>query len=545
MTNANRVAWRSWDKDAFRDAEATGRPILLSLTATWCDRCHEMDARTYAEPQLAANVNDGFVPIRVDVDRNPRVRERYNMGGFPTTAFLTPSGQLLTGATYLGPEGMRQVLERVRELWTEKGTSAGRIPRALADAPTPAGDLSPRIEAHLTGQLENKYDPEFGGWGTDAKFPLPRTIEFALKREREQAVRTLDAIAAHLFDDVAGGFFRFATNRDWSDVHYEKVLDSNAALTRAFANAYLYTGDETYRDVARGTIDFLTGELWTGVAVGGSVGPGQGAAYYGLDAEERADADAPRRDFTVFAGGNALAAEALLTYAGYTDDEDAITAAERILDVLETELVDDGRVVRYRTGDETGEAGLLDDSARTVAAFTRKAQLRGEGLATARAVAERTIETRFDEGSFRDGPREGLGLLDRPLRPLDGNVEMADALIDLAVLTGEERYRDVARETIEAFADAWDRMSVQIAGYGGTAARLLSEPLVIDVGAESGTDLHRAALRVADHEKIVAPEADVAADAAVVRVGDTESDPASTPAELMAAVEALSADGNN
>jgi uncharacterized protein YyaL (SSP411 family) len=289
MNESTRVEWRPWGAEAFAEAERTAKPVLLSLSATWCGSCHEMDARTYAEPRIAANINDSFVPIRVDVDRNPRVRERYNMGGFPTTAFLTPTGRLLSGATYLGPDGMRQVLDRIRDLWNEKGASAGRVPRALADEPTPEGEVDDRIEEHIAGQLTEQFDPQHGGWGTEAKFPMARTIEFALKREQGQALQTLDAIAQHLHDTVDGGFFRFATNRDWSEVRYEKVLEENAALLRAFSNAYLYTGDEAYRQPAARTVEYLTDTLWTGIAVGGSQGPGQGAAYYTLSAYERAD----------------------------------------------------------------------------------------------------------------------------------------------------------------------------------------------------------------------------------------------------------------
>jgi len=288
-TASTRVEWRSWGPEAFAEASDTDTPILLSLSATWCGACHEMDARTYSEPRVAANVNDSFVPIRVDVDRNPRVRERYAMGGFPTTAFLTPTGELLTGAGYLGPDGMRDIVDRIRQVWDQKGADAGRVPRALADEPTPDGDLNDRIEEHIAGQLTEQFDPAHGGWGTDAKFPLPRTIEFALKREPQQARQTLDAIAQHLYDPVDGGFFRFAAERDWSGVRHEKVLETNAALVRAFANGYLYTGEDAYREPAAHTIEYLTETLWTGVAVGGSQGPGQGASYYSGDADERAD----------------------------------------------------------------------------------------------------------------------------------------------------------------------------------------------------------------------------------------------------------------
>lgn len=98
MDDQTRVEWRDWGEDAFDEAAEADAPVLLSLTATWCDHCHEMDAKTYAEPRIAANINDSFVPVRVDVDRHPRVRDRYNMGGFPSTVFLAPDGTVLTGA---------------------------------------------------------------------------------------------------------------------------------------------------------------------------------------------------------------------------------------------------------------------------------------------------------------------------------------------------------------------------------------------------------------------------------------------------------------
>ncbi|GAB3697694.1 YyaL domain-containing protein [Halorubrum pallidum] len=544
MTDETHVEWRDWGSEAFAEADDRDCPVLLSLSATWCEGCHEMDAVTYAEPRIAANVNEGFVPVRVDVDRHPRVRERYNMGGFPTTAFLTPEGELLTGAGYLDVDGMRQVLESVRQMWAEKGRSAGRVPRALdADLP-PRGELTDAVESHLAGQLEVKYDEEHAGWGTDAKFPLPRTVEFALKRDRDRALRTLDAVRDHLADEVAGGFFRFAGTRDWGDVAYEKPLDTNAAVTRAFANAYLYTGDDAYLDPALDAVSFLTDDLWTGYGVGGSLGPGLGRAYYAAPAEDRADLDSPRRDLTVFAGGNALAADALLAVAAYTDDDRAREYAHRILDGLERDLIDadSGEVTRYRGSDEVGESDLLGDTAHVVSAYTRAAGVLGEGATVARAVADRAIDRLHVDGSFVDGPRSGAGLLDRPFRPLDGNVEMATALSDLAALTGDDRYRSVARETAEAFAGATERLGVQVAGYGSLVGRLLRGTTVIAVGDEPGSDLHRAAWRVADHEKVVAPNAHrdgapspeaVPEGSAVVLAGDTVSEPAESPDALL------------
>jgi uncharacterized protein YyaL (SSP411 family) len=539
------VEWRGWGPAPFEEARSAGRPVLLSLTATWCDSCHEMDAETYAEPRIAANINDGFVPVSVDVDCHPRVRERYNMGGFPSTVFCTPDGDVITGAGYLGPDGMRQVLDSVREAWADRGADAGRVPRALAGDPTPGGTVDERIESHLAGQLDEQWDDRFGGWGDEAKFPLPRTVEFALKRARPKAIQTLRAIRQSLHDDGTGGFFRYAAGRDWSNPEREKLLTDNAALVRAFATGYLYTGDESLLEPVTSTRGFLVDRLWNGTAFGGSVAPPDN------------DGREPRRDLTGYAGGNALAAEALLTVAAYTDDGAAREYAERVLRTLAAAFIDDGVVSHIAPDDVRDDEaeppeGLLEDHARVVAAFATARQVFGadalsvDPLTAARDVADEAI-AEFQEpgGAFRDGPAAGVGLLSKPLRPLDGNVEMAAALLDLAavvdVVSGGQGsdYADAANDAVAAFAGAWDRFGVQVAGYGSVASRLTRPDLVIAVGDSAGSDLHRAALRVADHEAVVVPAApDVPAGVATACRGSDRRD-ATIPEELIDAVAAL------
>ncbi|EFW94092.1 hypothetical protein ZOD2009_03075 [Haladaptatus paucihalophilus DX253] len=530
-----KVEWREWGDAAFEEAREEDKPVLLSLSARWCSWCHEMDETTYALPTLAANVNDSFIPVRADIDRQPRVRERYNMGGFPTTVFLTPEGEHLTGATFLDANTMRQVVGQVRDLWKHKGREASQVPRTVRDQNPPAGEVTDEIERLLVGQVEDRFDPTNGGWGDDAKFPLPRTVEFALKRDRKRALATLSPITANLYDDYEGGFFRYAGTREWNDVHREKMLDVNAALLRAYANAYLYTGEERYRDPAAKTVEYLTTTLWEGDAFGGSQRPGDG--YYEGDVSDRESREAPAVDFTAFADRNALAADALLTYTAYTDDEHARRYAERTLDFLAS-YVEDGAVVHYRDGDEEGERGLLADQATVIRAFVTAAQVLGdeEGyLDIARSVADHAIDTlQTDDGAFIDGPEEGPGLLDRSLRPVDDNAAIADALVDLAMLTGEEAYEDAARDAIGAFAGAADRIGVQVAGYATAASRLCRPPLRVVVATEPGSNLHRAALRLADHEKVVvlAPDGEYERGTARLVDGETVSDAATSPAEL-------------
>lgn len=521
------VEWREWGEGAFAEARERDVPILCCLRAHWCRECAEMDRTAYASPTVAANLNDGFVPVRVDVDHQPRVRERYNMGGFPSTVFLTPSGDLITGATYLGTDGLRQVLERVRTAWTENGAEAGRVPRELRDVDPPAGDLSPAIEAHMEYEIAAAFDEEFGGWGTGPKFPLAPAIEFALGRDQERAFRTLEAIRTHLHDTYAGGFFRYAVDRDWGDRQTEKTLDTNAGLCRAFAVAARY--DDEYADPAVRTAEFLTTTLASGDGFAASQAGDE--AYYGLVPSDREAADSPPIDDTVLAGANGLAIDALLETHAVTGHEGARRGAERTLDRLLDHLVDDGEVIHYRDGDATGPRGLLVDQARVLGALTSAVQVLGDDwLAPAERIAEWTIEERRESDSFLDGPEDGPGLLSRPLRPLGTNVEIADALYELGVLTGEDRYHEIARETLAAFAGAHDRLGIEVAGYATAAARVRSGT-TIAVAAPADSPFHRAALDCRDHEAVVVPDADGEADTARVTI-DGKSTVVSGPAAL-------------
>jgi uncharacterized protein YyaL (SSP411 family) len=521
------VDWREWGEAAFDAADDASEPVCCSLTAPWCEWCGRMDEETYSDPKLAAHVGESFVAVRVDVDRNPRVRERYNMGGFPTTVFLTPDGEVLSGATYLGPDGMRQVLDSVRRSWDAKGAAAGRVPRALDEGDLPSGEVDAAVEAHMVEQVAAAFDDEFGGWGTGAKFPMAATVEFALKRDRDRATRTLEAIQAHLFDTYDGGFYRFAETRSWGDPHREKLTDENAALVGAFASGYLYTGNDAYRETAAGAVEYLTTTAWTGDAFAASQAGGE---YFLLEPTEREDAHPPHVDETVFADRNGTAAEALCRYAAVTDDDGATRYAERALSsVLET-LVDDGRVAHFDAPD--AETGLLVDHARVLGGLAAAAQVTGPDgwLDPARAVADDALDRLVaPDGAFLDGEPTGAGLLDRPLRPLESNAEMADALLDLWALTDEERYREAAADALAAFAGAYDRMGVEVAGYAAACARAHYDPLVVRT-PPAGTDLHRAALRIADHEKVVVP-AD-REDAVVLRGGEA-TEPATTPDELL------------
>ncbi|HEX6065098.1 MAG TPA: DUF255 domain-containing protein, partial [Longimicrobiales bacterium] len=117
---AHEIQWRSWGAKAFAEAAAANRPVLLNLTAVWCHWCHLMDETTYSDPALISLINDNFLPIRVDADKHPHVQDRYIAGGWPTNAFLTPTGEVLWSGTYVPPEEFSSVAQSVIDAWRQR-----------------------------------------------------------------------------------------------------------------------------------------------------------------------------------------------------------------------------------------------------------------------------------------------------------------------------------------------------------------------------------------------------------------------------------------
>src|SRR5688572_2216681 len=114
---AHEIPWMEWGPEVFERARAEDKPVLLGLSAVWCHWCHVMDETTYSDQRVIDFVSSRFVPVRVDNDTRPDVNARYNMGGWPTTAFLDPDGEVLVGLTYIPPDRMLDLLTRVNEAW--------------------------------------------------------------------------------------------------------------------------------------------------------------------------------------------------------------------------------------------------------------------------------------------------------------------------------------------------------------------------------------------------------------------------------------------
>ena len=609
---AHEIAWRPWGEPAFAEARNLGRPILLSLSAVWCHWCHVMDETTYSDPRVIAAVNEHFVPIRVDNDRHPDVNRRYNMGGWPTTAFLAAGGDPITGATYMPPEQLLQALQRVREFFAANRTAllalgssehahaadaqalahlGGAPPRDDLRAPDFDGDpdVPGDIPAEIALQIVRAFDPVHGGLGADPKFPQPDVFAFVLAYAElrgggepmhvaphtsalvtparvHEVLRTTLArmVGGGLYDHVAGGFFRYATRRDWSVPHYEKMLEDNARMAALYLEAAALArgpapggdgagGGEAaharlgavtlYRKTAAGTIDYLLATLWQAdrPAFGGSQDADE--HYYGLDAAQRAALPQPFVDPTVYVDWNALAARALLHAAPMLQRPELAERAVELLGFLWERARHDVAMAHYLTA--TGAPGpgapLLVDQAAMAAAL-----LDAYEVTTERVWLDGRLHDRLAE------PGVSAGLLAHPVPVLEENALMADVLLRLEAYTGKGAWRDQARDILTAWATHYESYGVAAAAYGQALLRYLERPEHVVVvgsrGAAAARRLHGAALSAprplrtvqfldpddaADAERMAAAGfARAAAAAAFVCRGSTCLAPITDPAEL-------------
>ena len=281
------VDWHEWSDEAFQKARSEAKPILLDIGAVWCHWCHVIDRESYENQEIAALINQHYIPVKVDRDERPDVDARYQtavsaisgQGGWPLTAFLTPDGKPFFGGTYFPPDdmagrpGFRRILVAVAEAFqsrrAEIDTSAQALQDAVAQAEVFEGARaavdSESVDTVIQSALR-LYDEKHGGFGHAPKFPHSSVIELLLERRAgssgtslpDVAARTLDAMAAGGFhDQLGGGFHRYSVDERWCVPHFEKMSYDNSELLKNYLHGYQALREPRYREVAEGTIAWV------------------------------------------------------------------------------------------------------------------------------------------------------------------------------------------------------------------------------------------------------------------------------------------------
>ncbi len=475
---SNAVAWLPWGAAAFARAREERKPVLLFIAATWCQRCREMDCTTYLDPIIATFINHRFVPVRVDADLRPDVSERYSLGGWPTTAFLTPGGAVLGGGTFVPLHRMLSVLTQVAEAFAARTEDPAEELRALPGPSTPAP--APSL-AEVSDAIFATYDPEHGGFGGEPKFGLVAPIRLALELAgadehssyRSIAEASLDAMGwGGLYDEVDGGFFRCAAGRDWQSPNTEKMLEGNAALLRLYLDAGAAFGLARFTERAADILRYV--QTWLADPVDGGWWGSQAAddRYYGVTTHEaRRALTPPGAGRVMFADGNAGMASAALHAASVFNDDGlrdfALKSFERVL----LACYKPGMGVAHSFDSRPGARGLLADQFAMADASLDAFDLTGNVVyqMMAEELARYAIRLMWDdsEGGFfdrgADEPEPAFGLLRRRLKPFAGNCDLSRTLRRLAGASGDREFITFADRTLAAMAPL-------AAGHGPVAA---------------------------------------------------------------------------
>ena len=286
----NPVDWHAWNDETFKKAEEENKPVFLSIGYSTCHWCHVMEHESFEDREVADLLNEVCVSIKVDREERPDIDHIYmtvcqmitGQGGWPLTIFMTPDKRPFYAATYIpkeprfGRPGLKELIRNIDEVWKtnrdEVESSADQITGYLKQsALNDAGSDLPLETFHSAFKyFSERYDEEFGGWGTSPKFPSPHNMLFLLRYWKrtgeEQALKmtenTLLAMSkGGIFDHIGYGFHRYSTDRNWLVPHFEKMLYDQAILIHAYTECYQATGNEQLKTTAEQIIEYVKRDM--------------------------------------------------------------------------------------------------------------------------------------------------------------------------------------------------------------------------------------------------------------------------------------------
>lgn len=299
----NPVDWYAWRPEAFGRARAEQKPILVSIGYSTCHWCHVMERESFENEDIAAFMNENFINIKVDREERPDVDAIYmeacqiltGGGGWPLNCFLTPDGKPFYSGTYFPPRpaynrpSWLQLLQHIANIWeTKRDVAFDQAEKLLAhisrnddifiQKPSSLEGLElSGPETFKTSHLESifyrmreQFDRVEGGFGGAPKFPSTMAIQYLLNyhffsghpEALEHALLSLDKmIYGGIYDQLGGGFARYATDRAWLVPHFEKMLYDNALLVIVLSEAYKLTGKTLYKETIEETLEYVRREM--------------------------------------------------------------------------------------------------------------------------------------------------------------------------------------------------------------------------------------------------------------------------------------------
>ena len=283
----NPVDWYPWGEEALEKARRENKPLLVSIGYSACHWCHVMERESFEDEEVARLMNDHFVCIKVDREERPDIDHLYmdavqllsGHGGWPLNCFALPDGRPFWGGTYFPKEQWRNILIRIHELFTQQFADLEKQAVSVTEGISGTGfvEVSEGQTAFSIAEasaffssLIGQMDAGEGGTKGAPKFPVPVSSLAMLHYYSQtgeqpfldQVVLNLTKMAmGGIYDQLGGGFARYAVDDQWRIPHFEKMLYDNAQLVSLYAKAYQVRPEPLFREVVDETIGFVTSEL--------------------------------------------------------------------------------------------------------------------------------------------------------------------------------------------------------------------------------------------------------------------------------------------
>lgn len=287
----NPVDWYPWGEEAFKKARDEKKLILLSVGYSTCHWCHVMERESFEDEAIAKYLNQHFISIKLDREERPDVDQVYmtalqaisgENGGWPLNMFLTPDLKPIFGGTYFPPKdeggrtGFMTVLKKIQVHWaSDQEAVAKQVAEGIGQIQKYYDELAQNKEG---GALQQKLvseglattltevDPVWGGLGQGQKFPQVSTFQVMLQstdeKVKEAALLTCRRMLnGGIYDQVGGGFHRYAVDREWLVPHFEKMLYDQAQLLELYLDAWQIAGENDFKKAARATAEYVLGNL--------------------------------------------------------------------------------------------------------------------------------------------------------------------------------------------------------------------------------------------------------------------------------------------
>jgi len=293
----NPVDWYPWSTAALAKAQRENKPILLSIGYSACHWCHVMAQESFADPVTAKIMNEHFVNIKVDREERPDLDKIYQTaqqlltgrnGGWPLTLFLSPDNQVpFFGGTYFPPQahyglpGFKDLLIRVADYFhthqteiTQQNTRMQQALQHLAQHPVNAQQVitnEPLLKAQQ--ELIESFDKHQGGFGSAPKFPHPTSLLFLLRIITENLSENVEQIhpiikytlekmaQGGIYDQIGGGFYRYAVDAEWQIPHFEKMLYDNGQLLTLYAQAAKLYQNDLFKTITQETAEWVLRDM--------------------------------------------------------------------------------------------------------------------------------------------------------------------------------------------------------------------------------------------------------------------------------------------